>query len=147
MREITRALVLAALAAGAQAAQAGYAGVWFQCQPRWTAEKNYLLVEVQRGERAWQAHWGADDSAQGAASQDKEGNLALRGCHALHGKPSAACNPAQPPLFATLPKAVAEGRGGPVEAALRRGTWVHTDTAGTQALARQCAALRPKAKG
>jgi hypothetical protein len=147
MRVITRALVLAALAAGAHAAPAGYAGVWFQGQPRWTAEKNYLLVDVRRGERAWEARWGADDSARGVASRDKEGNLALRGCHALQGKPSKACDPAKPPLFAVLPKAVAEGRAEPAEAALRRGSWIRTDTAGTQALARQCAALRPKPKG
>ena len=138
-------VALLALAACAQGAQAAYAGLWFQCQPRWAAEKNYLLVDVQRGERAWTARWGAD-SAHGRAAKDKDGNLQLRGCHALGGKPASNCNPQRPPLFATLPSGVAQGQGLPAEAALPRGGWIRTDEAGSQQLARQCAALRPRAK-
>jgi hypothetical protein len=140
-------VALLALAAWAQAAQAGYAGLWFQCQPRWPAEKNYLLVEVQPGERAWNASWGAADTAHGAAARDKEGNLMLRGCHSLGNTPARNCNPARPPIFATLPRAVADGKGLPAEAALRRGTWLRTDKPGLEQFARQCAVLRPKAKG
>jgi hypothetical protein len=140
-------VALLALAACAQGAQAAYAGLWFQCQPRWGAEKNYLLVEVQAGERAWNARWGASDTAHGAASRDKDGNLALRGCHSRGGTPATNCSPAKPPLFATLPKGLADGKGLPADAALRRGGWIRTDQAGSDQLARQCAALRPKAKG
>jgi len=144
---IRELLALLALAASAQAAQAAYAGLWFQCQPRWAAEKNYLLVEVKAGERAWNASWGASDTAHGAAAKDKAGDLLLRGCHAKGGTPALRCNPARPPLFATLPKGVADGRGLPQEAALRHGAWLRTDKAGLEQLARECAGLRPKAKG
>jgi hypothetical protein len=147
IRQIERAVALLALAACAQGAHAAYAGLWFQCQPRWAAERNYLLVEVQAGERAWNASWGASDTAHGVAAKDKEGNLMLRGCHSLAGTPSTHCNPARPPLFATLPKAVAQGKGLPADAALRRGGWIRTGKTATEQLAGQCAALRPKTKG
>jgi hypothetical protein len=149
IRVVPRAalLTVAALCAqAAPAAPAGFAGLWFQCQPRWAAEKNYLLVDVKSGERSWDAQWGAEDSARGAASRDAEGNLALRGCHAHKGTASKACDPAKPPLFATLPRAATEGARPPVDAALRRGAWIPTDRAGTEQLARQCAALRPPAR-
>jgi hypothetical protein len=138
---------LLALAGVAQGAHAGYAGLWFQCQPRWTAEKNYLVVDVQRGERTWEAHWGARDSARGKAHKDQDGNLALRGCHSLAGQPAGGCNAGQAPLFAVLPKEVAKSPVAPVDGALRRGAWIRTDKAGTAQLAQQCAALRPKANG
>jgi len=144
-REIVRAAALLALAGAAQAAPTAYDGLWFQCQPRWTAEKNYLLVDVQRGAHAWEAHWGADDSARGKAQADEGGNLALRGCHAKGGKPAGNCDPAKAPLFAVLPKAVAKGPAEPEAAALRGGRWIRTDAAGSTRLAQQCAALRPKA--
>jgi hypothetical protein len=146
MRDKVRAFALLALAACGQAAHAGYAGLWFQCQPRWAAEKNYLLVDVKPGERAWSATWGASDSAQGRAQKDKDGNLQLRGCHALAGKPRN-CNAAQPPLFATLPKGLADGQGPAADVALRRGGWIHSDRKAVEQLAGQCAALRPKGKG
>ncbi|GAB3767082.1 hypothetical protein GCM10028796_27630 [Ramlibacter monticola] len=147
MKDRVRGLGMLALAVLAQSAHAAYAGLWFQCQPRWTAEKNYLLVDVRKGERAWEASWGRADAAAGQAQKDKEGNLVLRGCHALAGKPAPACEPARPPLFATLPKAVADGKGLAVDAALRGGAWLRTDQAGLESLARQCAALRPRANG
>jgi hypothetical protein len=143
---MARLPALLALAVGAQGAHAAYAGLWFQCQPRWTAEQNYLTVDVHRGERAWDAKWGASDSARGEAQKDKDGNLALRGCHALGGH-ARACDPARPPQFAVLPKAVADGKGQPVDAALRGGTWIRTDKGGLAQLAGRCAALRPKTKG
>ena len=145
IRTRARALVLLALAAAVPAVHAAYAGLWFQCQPRWTAEQNYLLVDVHRGERAWNARWGAADTAQGQAAKDADGNLVLRGCHALAGQPTAHCDPAKAPTFAQLPKAVAAGQGLPADAALARGGWLRTERAGVEQLARQCAALRPKA--
>ena len=144
---MARPLAVLALAAGAQGAYAAYAGLWFQCQPRWTEEKNHLLVDVHKGERARNAAWGASDSAQGPAEKDKEGNLVLRGCHALGGKAAGNCDPAKPPMFVVLPKAVAAGQGLPVEAALAKGAWLRIDKAGSQQLARQCAALRPRVGG
>lgn len=147
IRTIARPLACLAMALAAQGAHAAYAGLWFQCQPRWVEEKNYLMVDVDKGERTWKATWGRFDSASGKTGKDKEGNLELRGCHARAGKVPGACNPKEPPLFATLPKAVADGKGQPVAEALRRGTWLRTDKAGTAALARQCAALRPRANG
>jgi hypothetical protein len=140
-------MALLALAACAQGAQAAYAGLWFQCQPRWNAEKNYLLVEVQPGEKAWNASWGASDTAHGATGKDKDGNLLLRGCHARGGTPATNCDPAKPPVFATLPKGVADGKGLPAAAALARGGWIRTDKAGLDSFARRCAALRPQGKG
>jgi hypothetical protein len=147
MREIGGVAVLLALGLAAQGAQAAYAGLWFQCQPRWTKEKNYLLVDVQRGERAWEATWGLHDAARGKTEKDKDGNLVLRGCHVRAARPAPNCNPAQPPLFAVLPKEVAGGKGLAVDAALRKGSWLRTDKAGLEALARQCGALRPKPAG
>jgi hypothetical protein len=136
--------LLLAATFGVQAAPPAYAGAWFQCQPRWSAEKNHLLVDVKKGDRAWDAHWGAGDSARGTAEKDKDGNLGLRGCHAIAGKPSKNCNAAKPPLFATLPKAAIERPPLPIEEALRRGTWIHTEKAMVDQLAAQCAALRPR---
>lgn len=131
-------------AQAAQSAQpAGHAGLWFQCQPKWKAEKNYLLVDVKAGEREWDAKWGAADSAKGKAQKDAQGNLLLRGCHALGGKPAARCDAARPPLFATLPKAADSA---PSPEALRRGAWIRTDAASLERLARDCAGLRPQGK-
>jgi hypothetical protein len=146
MREFrSLALVLAAWGC-VPAAQAAFAGMWFQCQPRWQAEKNYLLLEVKRGERTWEARWGAGDSARGPAQTDPDGNLKLRGCHSIGGKPAAACNPENPPEFVTLPKALATVTPVVDEVALRRGAWLRTDKASLDKLAARCAAVRPKAK-
>jgi hypothetical protein len=148
MRSIRAAACIASavlLAQGAQAA-AGYAGAWFQCQPKWSAEKNYLVVDVKAGDRAWDAHWGAADSAKGEAATDAQGNLLLRGCHALGGKPAASCNPAKPPTFAVLPKALLTGTPQPRQAALQRGAWVRADQGSLEQLARDCGKLRPQAK-
>jgi hypothetical protein len=147
IRPIARPLACLAIALATQGAHAAYAGLWFQCQPRWTEEKNHLMVDVHKGERSWKATWGRFDSASGQARKDQDGNLQLRGCHVRAGKVPGACDARQPPLFATLPKAVADGKAQPVDEALRRGTWLRTDKAGSVALARQCAALRPRANG
>ena len=147
IRAIVRPLAGLAVALASHGAHAAYAGLWFQCQPRWVEEKNHLMVDVKKGERTWSATWGRFDAASGKAQKDQDGNLQLRGCHRRAGKIPRACNPEQPPLFATLPKAVADGNAPPVEEALRRGTWLRTDKARSVALARQCAALRPRANG
>jgi hypothetical protein len=132
------------------AAHAAFAGLWFQCQPRWQSEKNYLLVEVKRDERNWEGRWGVGDSARGPAQTDAEGNLKLRGCHSIGGKPSASCNPENPPEFAMLPKALATAAPAAAavnEVALRRGAWLRTSKASLSKLAAECAAVRPKPKG
>jgi hypothetical protein len=63
----------------------------------------------------------------------------------MAGKPGD-CDAARPPIFAVLPKAVAEGPAVAPDAALRRGAWIRTDRPGSERLAQQCGELRPKAK-
>jgi hypothetical protein len=141
------ALLAAAAGQAAAGPGQGFAGWWFQCQPRWQEQDNFLLVEVKPGERAFTAKWGVDRSATGKAEKDASGGLMLRGCHAKGMTRSSGCDPARPPLFATLPKKLLDAAGPPPEEALRRGAWLRMERAELPRLAAQCAALRPKSKG